>query len=175
MHNLTNPANRFAQILPGIAIGLATFTLAVVAPDAQALGAKTDFSVTIGPAVLCRDKLEMKYLYDYLSASFGPAYRQEQGAYWFRTKTQLFGKDLVEVFVSDQSSEWEFVGAVFKIKPEEVAKAVQTAAGPIFVKTASGYQYSPYQAQATSEIMWQGKNAKLVCRHHVGSLISPTR
>lgn len=175
MRNLTSPASRFARTLPGFAIALAAFTLAVIAPDARALGAKTDFSVTIGPAVLCRDKLEMKYLYDYLSASFGPAYKQEQGAYWFRTKTQLFGKDLVEVFVSDQSSEWEFVGAVFKIKPEELAKAVQTAAGPIFVKTTSGYQYSPYHAQAMSEIMWQDKNAKLLCRHHVGALASPTR
>lgn len=133
---------------------------------AQAI-ARTDFGVTIGPAVLCRDKLEMKFYYDYLKGSFGQPYKHEQGAYWFRTKAQLFGKDLSEVFVSDQSTEWEFIGAVFKVKPDDLAKSLQSDAGPRYVKTATGYQYSPYQAQSLSEIMWQGNNAKLLCRHHV--------
>ncbi len=138
--------------------------------SAHAVGARSDFGVTIGPAVLCRDKLEMKYLYDYLKGSFGEPYKHEQGAYWFRTKTQLFGKELIETFVSDQSTEWEFVGAVFKIKPDDLAKTMQSDVGPIFVKTATGYRYSPYQAQGLSEIMWQNNNAKLLCRHHVAPL-----
>jgi hypothetical protein len=82
----------------------------------------------------------------------------------------LFGKDLLETFVSDQSTQWEFVGAVFKIKPDDLAKAMQSDIGPVFVKTATGYQYSPYQAQGLSEIMWQNNNAKLLCRHLVAPL-----
>ena len=149
----------------------AVVALAVLAQaPAKAVGPKSDFSVTIGPAVLCRDKLEMKTLYDYLKGSFGQPYKHEQGAYWFRTKAQLFGKDLIETFVSDQSTQWEFVGAVFKIKPDDLAKAMQSDVGPVFVKTATGYKYSPYQAQGLSEIMWQNNNAKLLCRHLVAPL-----
>jgi hypothetical protein len=162
------PMRRSTQIPPLVVCKTLLACLAVLLSlPVQALGPRPDFGITMGPAVLCRDNLEMKYLYDYLSASIGPAYKREQGAYWFRTKTQLFGKELAEVFVSDQSSEWDFVGAVVKAKPDELAKAVQTAAGPIFVKTATGYQYSPYQAQGSSEIMWQDKNAKILCRRHV--------
>ncbi|HEX7644603.1 MAG TPA: hypothetical protein VF472_20550 [Burkholderiaceae bacterium] len=148
---------------------LATAFALLAQPAAQA-GPRTDFGVTIGPAVLCRDKMEMKFYYDYLKGSFGQPYKHEQGAYWFRTKTQLFGKDLIEVFVSDQSTDWEFVGAVFKIKPDELAKAMPSEVGPLYVKTAAGYRYSPYATQSLSEIMWQNNNAKLLCRHQVAPL-----
>lgn len=144
--------------------------LAALPCSAWALGPRTDFGITVGPAVLCRDKLDMKTMYDYLKGSFGQPARHEQGAYWFRTKAQLFGKDLVEVFVSDQSTQWEFVGAVFKVKPDELAKTMQSDIGPVFIKTASGYQYSPYAAQGLSEIMWQKNNSKLLCRHLVAPL-----
>jgi hypothetical protein len=143
---------------------------AFVASDSNALGPKPDFGVTIGPAILCRDQMDMKFYYDYLKASFGPSYKQEQGAYWFRAQAQLFGKQTKEVFISDQSSEWVFVGVVFKTKPDDLAKAVQENAGTIFYKTNSGYQYSPYQAQGTSEIMWQTNDSKLLCRRMTGGL-----
>lgn len=149
----------------------ALLALALLAqPSAHAAGAKSDFGVTIGSAVLCRDKLDMKYLYDYLKGSFGQPYRHEQGAYWFRTKALLFGKELTETFVSDQSTQWEFVGAVFKIKPDDLVKTMQSDVGPVYVKTANGYRYSAYQTQSLSEIMWQNNNAKLLCRHLVAPL-----
>lgn len=165
---ICHPTRRLGH--PLLRVGAIACALALLAhAPAQAI-ARTDFSVTIGPALLCRDKLEMKFYYDYLKGSFGQPYKHEQGAYWFRTKAQLFGKDLNEVFVSDQSTDWEFVGAVFKVKPDELAKALQSDVGPIYIKTAAGYQYSPYAAQSLSEIMWQGNNAKLLCRHHVAPL-----
>ncbi len=141
--------------------------IAGMSASSHAAGARTDFGVTVGPAILCRDKLDMKFMYDYLSGSFGAPYKREQGAYWFRTKAQLFGKDVTEVFVSDQSSEWEFVGALFKIKPDELVKGLQTSDGLNFVKTELGYQYTPFKAQGLSEVMWQSNNAKMLCRHHV--------
>jgi hypothetical protein len=140
----------------------------ICASNVDAIGPKPDFGVTIGPAILCRDLLDMKFFYDYLSASFGPAYKREQGAYWFRAKAQLFGKDVKEIFISDQSSDWAFVGAIFNVKPDELAKSVQAEAGTDFNKTAKGYQYSPYQSQSTSEIMWQANDAKLLCRRMIG-------
>lgn len=112
--------------------------------------------------------MDMRFFYDYLTASFGPSYKRAQGAYWFRAKTQLFGKDVKEVFISDQSSDWIFVGALFNTKPDDLAKAVQVSAGTNFIKTVSGYQYSPYQSQGTSEIMWQDKDSKLLCRRMTG-------
>ena len=162
------PARHFLRTLLRMSAIAGALALLTDTP-AQAI-ARTDFSVTIGPAVLCRDKMEMKFYYDYLKDSFGQPYKHEQGAYWFRTKTQLFGKDLTEVFISDQSTDWEFVGAVFKVKPDVLAKALQSDVGPLYIKTAAGYQYSPYATQSLSEIMWQGNNAKLLCRHHVAPL-----
>lgn len=145
-----------------------TAIFAACSPAALATGPKPDFGVTIGPAILCRNTLNMKFFYDYLTASFGPSYKRDQGAYWFKSKAQLFGKEVKEIFVSDQASDWVFVGAVFNTKPDDLAKAVQTAIGPIYVKSETGYQYSPYQSQGTSEIMWQKKDAKLLCRRYVG-------
>jgi len=139
-------------------------SLAVCHTIGGAAGPKPDFGVTIGPAVLCRDMLDMKFFYDYLAGSFGKPYKQEQGPYWFKAKAQLFGSDVIEVFVSDQSSDWVFVGAVIKATPDDLAKSVLSTAGTIFVKADSGYKYSPYQSQGTSEIMWQARNAKLLCR-----------
>ena len=138
--------------------------LAICNVGALAAGPKPDFAVTIGPVVLCRDMLDMKFFYDYLNASFGRSYKQEQGAYWFKAKAQLFGKDVTEIFISDQSSDWVFVGAVFKAKPDDLAKAVLTSTGTVFAKSDAGYKFSPYQSQGTSEIMWQDNNAKLLCR-----------
>ena len=149
---------------------LIAVALATCAACCYAAGPKPDFSVTIGPAILCRDKLDMKFFYDYLTASFGPSYKQEQGAYWFRTKTQLFGKDIKEIFISDQSSDWIFVGAIFNAKPDDLAQAVQASAGTVFAKSANSYRYSPYQSQGTSEIMWQANDAKLLCRRMIGQL-----
>jgi hypothetical protein len=145
-----------------------TATLAACSAAALAAGPKPDFGVTIGSAILCRNILDMKFFYDYLTASFGPSYKREQGAYWFKSKAQLFGKEVKETFVSDQASDWVFVGAVFNTKPDDLAKAVQTTNGPTYVKSVAGYQYSPYQSQGTSEIMWQKKDAKLLCRRFVG-------
>lgn len=114
--------------------------------------------------------MDMKFYYDYLKSSFGPQYKQEQGAYWFRARAQLFGKETQEVFISDQSSDWVFIGVVFKTKPDDLAKAVRDSAGTVFNKTVSGYQYSPYQSQGMSEIMWQTNNSKLLCRQMTGGL-----
>jgi hypothetical protein len=163
------PIDRRRKIpfLPAILL-FTRLTCLTYATNAYAVGPKPDFGVTIGPAILCRDLLDMKFFYDYLSASFGPAYKREQGAYWFRAKAQLFGKDVKEIFVSDQSSDWVFVGAIFNAKPDELAKSVQASAGTDFKKYLSGYQYSPYQSQGTSEIMWQDKDAKLLCRRITG-------
>jgi hypothetical protein len=142
--------------------------LACVAGAQAAGGPKPDFAVTIGPAVLCRSKMDLKFYYDYLTASFGPSTRRDQGAYWFNAKAQLFEQQVKEIFVGDQHGDWIFVGVVFKSKPDDLAKAVKTSAGTIFIKTDSGYQYSPYNSQGMSEIMWQNTDSKLFCRHFVG-------
>jgi hypothetical protein len=147
-----------------------SMVLTFVMNDCLALGPKPDFGVMIGSAILCRDRMDMKFYYDYLKSSFGPQYKQEQGAYWFRARAQLFGKETQEVFISDQSSDWVFIGVVFKTKPDDLAKAVRDSAGTVFNKTVSGYQYSPYQSQGMSEIMWQTNNSKLLCRQMTGGL-----
>lgn len=142
--------------------------LALLVSDANALGPRPDFGVMVGSAILCRDKMDMKFFYDYLKSSFGNAYKRDQGAYWFRAQAQLFGKQTSDVFISDQSSEWVFIGVIFKTKPSDLAQAVRDSTGVAFDKTYSGYQYSPYQTQGTSEIMWQTNDSKLLCRRYTG-------
>lgn len=170
VRNSTSPATIAAKIRQDFSWKKFCFaaTLAACQTATQAVGPKPDFSVTIGPAILCRDTLNMKFFYDYLTASFGRSYKQEQGAYWFKAKAQLFGKEVKEIFVSDQSSDWVFVGVIFNAKPDDLAKSVQTSAGTIYIKRDAGYQYTPYRSQGTSEIMWQDNNAKLLCRQSTG-------
>jgi hypothetical protein len=87
------------------------------------------FGPVIGSALLCRSHLDNAYFHAYLTTAFGPAYKREAGAYWFKADATLWGKAVSEVMVSDDSSEHVFVGAVADSTPDELAQAIHSAAG----------------------------------------------
>lgn len=136
-----------------------------IAVAGGALADDATFSTTLGTAILCLDDLAPGYFYNHLYQKQRP-YKTEQGAYWFKTSEQLFGAPLTEVFVSDGSSRYAFVGAVSSLSPAELAEAVSAGApaGGGFKKLSQTDQYSIFVSPAGAEIAYQGKKAKIFCR-----------
>jgi len=123
------------------------------------------FSTTVGMAVLCLDDVEPGFFYNYMS-NIKRAYKREQGAYWFKTPGQLFGAPVTEVFVSDGSSPYLFVGIVSSLPPVELAAAVAASApaGGSFKSVNPADKFASFISPAGSEIVYQGKNGKMFCR-----------
>jgi hypothetical protein len=138
----------------------------VAAPPATAL--PSHFAVTLEPGLLCNDRLDSAFYYNYLSSNVEPPYKRENGAYWFKVNAELFGKSITEIFVSDGTSWWVFVGALFAATPDELGKSVQDKVGRAYTKREPGNPNSALFSKDTSEIMWQGTQAKLLCRRLVG-------
>lgn len=93
-------------------------------------------------------------------------YKTEDGAYWFKTAEQLFGAPLTEVFISDGSSRYAFVGAVSSLPPAELAAVISAAApaGGSFKKLSRTDRYSVLVSSTGSEIAYHGKKGKIFCR-----------
>ena len=90
------------------------------------------FSGVVGNALLCRSHLDNRYFHDYLTTSFGPAYKREGGAWWFKVEATLWGAEVKEVMVSDDTSELVFIAATTESTPQELEAAIQAASGTAF-------------------------------------------
>lgn len=145
---------------PILAVGLSATLLACGA--AQAAPPST-FGTVIGNALLCLDQIDNAYFYTYLSTSFGPAYKREGGAYWFRTRdATLWGTDITEVIVSDDSNPLVFVGAVAEVTPEKLDQAIQTASG-LHYRRADASAYPVRQSNPGSTIVYFNTKSKVYC------------
>jgi hypothetical protein len=122
------------------------------------------FSVTIGTAVLCLDDIDPGYFFNYLN-KIKPPIRHEQGAYWFSTKESLFGIPLREVFISDGSGEYTFVGLVASLTPQQLVDALaeNAPAGGRFRKRDPKDKHSTFISPAGSVIAFQKRFAKIFC------------
>jgi hypothetical protein len=88
----------------------ASLPLSLSRPAAAAM--PSTFGPVIGSAILCRSHLDNAYFYSYLVTAFGKSYKHEGGAYWFKaTDASLWGVQLKDVWVSDDTSELVFIGA----------------------------------------------------------------
>ncbi len=96
---------------------------------AGSMAAPATFGPVIGSAVLCRSHLDNAYFYDYLSTAFGPSYKHEGGAYWFKADGILWGAAVTEIMVSDDSSDIVFLGAVTDSAPDKLEEAIRAAVG----------------------------------------------
>ena len=101
--------------------------LALACAGVQAM--PSTFGPVIGGALLCRNHLENAYFYSWLSTAFGPASKHEGGAFWFKGEATLWGKQVLEVMVSDDTHPMVFIAAVLDAKPEELEEAIRAAAG----------------------------------------------
>ncbi|OON63913.1 hypothetical protein B0920_11375 [Massilia sp. KIM] len=128
----------------------------------QAGAAPSTFGPVIGAALLCRSALDNAYFHDYLTKSFGPSYKREGGAYWFRTDATLWGAQVREVMVSDDSSKLVFIGAVTDSTPEELEKSVRAAAGVAF-RPADSSPFPVRTSNPGSTIAYQNDKSKIYC------------
>ena len=130
-----------------------------------ALAQDSTFSTTVGMAVLCLDDVEPGFFFNYMS-NVKPAYKREQGAYWFKVAGTFFGAPVSEVFVSDGSSRHSFVGVLSSLAPVELAAAIAVGApaGGNFKSIDPADKYSILVSSTGSQIVYQGKKGKMFCR-----------
>lgn len=134
----------------------------LVLASAGAAAAPSTFGPVIGSALLCRSQLDNAYFHAYLTQYFGPAYKREGGAYWFRTEASLWGAQVEEVMVSDDTSEIVFVAAILESKPDELEKSVRAAAGTPF-RAMDGSRYPLRKSIPGSTIAYANDKSKIYC------------
>lgn len=127
-----------------------------------AMAAPSTFGPVIGSALLCRGQLDNAYFHAYLTQAFGPAYKHEGGAWWFRTEASLWGAEVNEVMVSDDTSHLVFVAAVIDSTPEEFEKSVRTGAGVAF-KPLDASRYPLRKSNTGSTIAYANDKSKIYC------------
>lgn len=129
--------------------------------SAQAM--PSTFSQVVGNALLCRSHLDNRYFHDYLSSAFGPAYKREGGAYWFKVEATLWGAEVKEVMVSDDSSDLVFIAALTESTPEELEGAIRASAGMAYRPVDA----SPYPLRVSnpgSTIAYMNDKSKIYCK-----------
>ncbi|GJJ05282.1 hypothetical protein RugamoR64_58200 [Duganella rhizosphaerae] len=130
---------------------------------AAAAQVPTTFGTIVGNGLLCRDQTDNLYYYDYLLKAFGPAYKHDGGAYWFKTDgANLWGKPISEVMVSDDTSTYIFVGAVAEATPEELEQAIITQVGLHYARIDSS-AYPVREAKPASRIVYFDTKSKIYC------------
>jgi len=132
---------------------------------AQKKAPPSTFGQVVGNAVLCIDHLDNKAFYAYLLTAFGPAYKHEGGAYWFRTDATLWGAPVNEVMVSDDTSPLVFMGVVVDSTPEKLEPAIRTASGMSFRK-ADNSAFPVRTSVPGSKIVYFRSKAKVYCARY---------
>ena len=130
------------------------------APFASA--APSTFTPVIGNALLCRSHLDNAYFYSYMASAFGPSYKHEDGAYWFKADATLWGAAVTEILVSDDSSELVFVGAVTDNTPDKLDEAIRAAVGTRHLAQDN----SPFPVRVSalgSQIVYFNDKSKIYC------------
>ncbi|MEH6438313.1 hypothetical protein [Massilia sp. DD77] len=161
MDGLSNQAQPVIRsVFPSAAGHFACAVLALAAAHVQA--APSTFGPVIGSALLCRSHLDNRYFRQYLTQAFGPSYKREGGAYWFRTEASLWGAQVREVMVSDDSSEIVFVAAVTDSTPEELEKSVRDQAGVAF-RAQDATPHALRKSNPGSTIAYANDKSKIYC------------
>ncbi|PWF46022.1 hypothetical protein [Massilia glaciei] len=121
------------------------------------------FGPVIGSAVLCRSHLDNAYFYAYMASTFGPHYKHEGGAYWFKTgPASLWGATVSDIMVSDDTSELVFVGAVSDAGPDALEAAIRAASGVRHFK-ADATAFPVRQSRPGSKIVYFLDKSKVYC------------
>ncbi|MDB5961298.1 MAG: hypothetical protein JWP59_2592 [Massilia sp.] len=144
-----------------LAASLAT-SLVALPRAASAQAAPSTFSQVIGSALLCRSQLDNAYFYRWMADNFGPSYKREGGAFWFKVEANLWGAQVNEVMVSDDSSEVVFLAAVIDAKPDKLDEMIRIAAGPRHLAQDAG-KYPVREARPGSQIVYFKEKSKIYC------------
>jgi len=120
------------------------------------------FSQVVGNALLCRSHLDNRYFHDYLSSAFGPAYKREGGAWWFRVEATLWGAEVKEVMVSDDTSDLVFIAATTGSTPQDLEGAIRAASGDAF-RAVDASPFPLRVSNAGSTIAYMNDKSKIYC------------
>lgn len=123
----------------------------------------TTFGTIVGNALLCRDQIDNRYFYDYLVKAVGPSYKHDGGAWWFKTDTAtLWGIQVKELMVSDDTSALVFAGALLDATPEKLEQAIIDQVGVHYAKIDSS-AYPVREAKPGSRIVYADTKSKMYC------------
>lgn len=123
----------------------------------------TTFGTIVGNGLLCRDQTDNHYYYNYFATALGPAYKREGGAYWFKLSgATLWGVEISEVMVSDDSSALVFVGAVAETTPEKLEQAIIEQVGVHYARIDTS-AFPVREAKPASRIVYFDTKAKIYC------------
>jgi hypothetical protein len=120
------------------------------------------FGPVIGNALLCRSHLDNAYFYSYLTSAFGPSYKREGGAWWFKADGTLWGATVTDILVSDDSSELVFVGAVTDSTPDKLDEAIRAAVGTRH-RAQDGSAFPVRESAPGSRIVYFNDKSKIYC------------
>lgn len=128
-----------------------------------AQAAPTTFGTVVGNALLCRDQIDNRYFFDYISGAFGQPYKHDGGAWWFKTEgTSLWGIEITELMVSDDTSALVFVGAVAETTPDKLEQAITDQVGVHYAKIDSS-AFPVREARPASRIVYFDTKSKIYC------------
>jgi hypothetical protein len=145
-----------------VPLAFAATLLACLAQPLPASAMPSTFSQVVGNALLCRSHLDNRYFHDYLSSAFGPAYKREGGAYWFKVEATLWGAEVKEVMVSDDSSDLVFIGALTESTPEALEGAIRAASGTAF-RAVDATPFPLRVSKPGSTIAYMNDKSKIYC------------
>lgn len=140
----------------------ALLALALACTALAAAAAPSTFGPVVGSALLCRDEIDHAWFRDYLSKNFGPSYKREGGAYWFRAEGTLWGTPVREVMIGDGSSDFEFIAAVADATPDEFNDKIRAAAG-VRHRKMDASRYAVLESAAGSRIAYAQNRSKIYC------------
>ncbi|RJG21394.1 hypothetical protein [Massilia cavernae] len=146
-------------------LAAAVAALAACILPLQAQAAPSTFSPVIGSALLCRSHLDNAHFHSYLTSAFGPSYKHEGGAYWFKASGTLWGTPVSDILVSDDTSELVFVGAVAETTPDKLEQAIRGAAG-VRHKPADSSAFPVRQSVPGSKIVYFNDKSKIYCARY---------
>jgi hypothetical protein len=147
--------------LLGQSCALALLALAGAMP-AAAQAAPSTFGPVIGSAILCRSQLDNAYFHDYLVNAFGPSYKHEGGAYWFKAEGTLWGAPVTDIMISDDTSELVFVAAVADTTPDKLEESIRKAVGVRHLSVDNS-AYPVRAANPGSKIVYFKTKSKIYC------------
>ena len=147
------------DVKPSKLLMMLALTLCAAGP---AMGVPSTFNSTIGRRLLCLDQQDTAYYFGYLTEAFGPSYKHEGGAYWFKAGATLWGVQVSEVMVSDGDSTMTFLAAVADLPPDKLEEAIAASTG-LHHRTADASKYPVRESSTGSRIVYFNGKAKIYC------------
>ena len=152
------------QAVAGSLCAALAFAAAGFAPSI-ALAAPSTFGPVIGSALLCRSHLDNAYFHSWLTSAFGPSYKHEGGAHWFKADGSLWGAQVTDIIVSDDTSELVFVGAVAEATPDRLEQSIRSASGVRHLP-ADASAFPVRRSVPGSKIVYFNDKSKIYCARY---------